>query len=74
MIEISYSKGFNKLVGIETKVHYEKPVHEIRVYRQFPGPNILGASSSLLNRHCLSLPICPQLSNSDVDFIADQVF
>ena len=61
-----------KLVGVETKVHYEKPLHEISVYRQYPGPDILGASSSL-SRRCLSLPIYPELTDSEVDFISDQV-
>jgi dTDP-4-amino-4,6-dideoxygalactose transaminase len=61
-----------KSAGIETKIHYEKPLHELSVYRQYPGPDILSASSSL-SRRCLSLPIYPELQDSEVDFIADQV-
>ena len=61
-----------KNAGIETKVHYEQPLHEMSVYRQYPGPDILGASSSL-SRRCLSLPIYPELTDSEVDVIADQV-
>mgnify|MGYP003633697258 FL=1 len=61
-----------KLAGIETKVHYEQPLHELSVYRQYPGPDMLGASSSL-SRRCLSLPIYPELTDSEVDVIADQV-
>jgi len=61
-----------KLSGIETKIHYEQPLHELSVYRQYPGPDMLGASSAL-SRRCLSLPIYPELTNSEVDVIADQV-
>ena len=61
-----------KLSGIETKIHYEQPLHELSVYRQYPGPDMMAASSSL-SRRCLSLPIYPELTDSEVDIIADQV-
>ena len=61
-----------KLSGIETKIHYEQPLHELSVYRQYPGPDMMAASSSL-SRRCLSLPIYPELTDSEVDVIADQV-
>ena len=61
-----------KLSGIETKIHYEQPLHELSVYRQYPGPDMMAASSAL-SRRCLSLPIYPELTDSEVDVIADQV-
>ena len=60
------------LQGIETKIHYEKPLHELSTYRQYPGPDMLGASSAL-SRRCLSLPLYPELTDSEIDIIADQV-
>ena len=61
-----------KSLGIETKIHYEQPLHELSVYRQYPGPDMMAASSAL-SRRCLSLPIYPELTDSEVDVIADQV-
>ena len=57
---------------IETKIHYVQPLHEIGVYRSLPGPDILAASSSL-SRGVLSLPIYPELSDLEVEYIIDQV-
>jgi len=59
-------------LGIETKIHYEQPLHEIGIYRQYTGPSMLSAASSL-SRRCLSLPIYPELTDSEVDVIADRV-
>lgn len=58
--------------GIETKVHYNQPLHEIDIYRQWPGPDILSKASSLCRR-VLSLPIYPELSDLQVEYVADQV-
>ena len=58
--------------NIETRVHYSQPLHEIGTFRQWPGPDIL-SSSSALSRRVLSLPIYPELSDLQVDYIADQV-
>jgi dTDP-4-amino-4,6-dideoxygalactose transaminase len=57
---------------IETKIHYASPLHEIGVYRQWEGPDMLAVSSALARR-CLSLPMYPELSDLAVDYIADQV-
>lgn len=57
---------------IETRVHYERPIHEINVYRQWPGPDMLAVSSSLARR-VLSLPLYPELTDLEVEYIADQV-
>ncbi len=58
--------------GIETKVHYNQPLHEIDVYRQYPGPDILSKASALCRR-VLSLPIYPELTDLQVEYVADQV-
>ncbi len=58
--------------GIETRVHYAQPLHEIDIYRQWPGPDILSKSSALCRR-VLSLPIYPELTDLSVEYIADQV-
>jgi dTDP-4-amino-4,6-dideoxygalactose transaminase len=57
---------------IETRVHYTQPLHEIGVYRQWPGPDLLSCASAL-GRRVLSLPIYPELTDLEVDYIIDQV-
>ena len=58
--------------GIETRVHYKHPLHELDAYHQYAGPSILSAASSL-SRRALSLPIYPELTDLEVDYIIDSV-
>ena len=58
--------------GIETKVHYAHPLHELPAYQQYKSPNMLSAASSL-SRRCLSLPIYPELTDSEVEYITTAV-
>ena len=58
--------------GISTKVHYSRPIHEEPRYVSTPGPNMLSAASSLARR-CLSLPIYPELTDSETEHIVSQV-
>lgn len=58
--------------NIETRVHYKQPLHEVGLFRQYSGPTIL-SSASALSRRVLSLPIYPELTDLEVDFIIDQV-
>jgi dTDP-4-amino-4,6-dideoxygalactose transaminase len=58
--------------GIETRVHYERPLHEFPVFRQCLGPGIL-AQASALSRRVLSLPIYPELTDLEVEYIIDRV-
>jgi dTDP-4-amino-4,6-dideoxygalactose transaminase len=57
---------------IETRVHYKEPLHELGVFRQFTGPNIL-SNSSALARRVLSLPFYPELTDLEVEYVIDQV-
>lgn len=57
---------------IETRIHYEQPLHEMNMYRQYPGPDMLAVSSSLCRR-VLSLPLYPELTDLEVEYISDQV-
>jgi dTDP-4-amino-4,6-dideoxygalactose transaminase len=59
-------------LGIETKVHYNQPLHEIGTYRQWLGPDMLSCASSLARR-VLSLPVYPELTDTEVEYIANQV-
>ena len=57
---------------IETKVHYAKPLHELPAYRNLDGPDLLSPASAL-SRRCLSLPIYPELTDLEVEYIMDQL-
>jgi dTDP-4-amino-4,6-dideoxygalactose transaminase len=52
---------------IETKVHYERPLHELDgIFRQYTGPGILSAASALARR-ALTLPLYPELTDLEVE-------
>jgi dTDP-4-amino-4,6-dideoxygalactose transaminase len=58
--------------GIETKVHYKEPLHELSAYADYAQPDILSVASSL-SRRVLSLPIYPELTDLEVEYIIDSV-
>ena len=61
------------LRNIETKIHYPKPLHEFGVFQEkCAGPDMLAAASSLCRRH-IGLPFYPELTDLEVEYIADQV-
>jgi dTDP-4-amino-4,6-dideoxygalactose transaminase len=57
---------------IETKIHYVQPLHEIGTFRQYPGPDILSCASALARR-VLTLPLYPELTDLEVEYVIDQV-
>ena len=58
--------------GIETRVHYREPLHELPAYTDYSGPDILSVASAL-SRRVLSLPCYPELSDLEVEYIIDSV-
>jgi UDP-2-acetamido-2-deoxy-ribo-hexuluronate aminotransferase len=58
--------------GIETRIHYAAPLHEESAYSHITGPGLLSRSSAL-SRRVLSLPIYPELTDSEVEHIIDRV-
>ena len=57
---------------IETRIHYDKPLHELPAYQSCLGPDILSGASAL-SRRCLSLPVYPELTDLEVEYVIDQV-
>ena len=57
---------------VETRIHYVQPLHEIGAFRKHPGPDILSCASAL-SRRVLSLPIYPELTDLEVEYVIDQV-
>ena len=60
------------LKHIETRIHYKAPLHELPVYSAYTGPDILSVASAL-SRRVLSLPIYPELTDLEVEYIIDSV-
>ena len=58
--------------GIETRVHYKEPLHELPAYSNYHGPDILSVASAL-SRRVLSLPLYSELSDLEVEYIIDSV-
>lgn len=60
------------LRGIETRVHYKQPLHELSAYRDYDQPSMLSVASAL-SRRVLSLPLYPELTDLEVEYIIDQL-
>lgn len=55
--------------GIETKIHYDKALSEYPISAKIRKPDML-SKSVMLTRGVLSLPIYPELTDSEVEYIA----
>lgn len=60
------------LDGIETKIHYEKCLGELLSSRNMPSPDMI-STSLMLSRMVLSLPIYPELKDTEVEYIAGKI-
>jgi dTDP-4-amino-4,6-dideoxygalactose transaminase len=57
--------------GIETKIHYSSPLHTLNVSDAF-NPGILLCAEDF-SRTCLSLPIYPELTDPEVEWVVDVI-
>jgi dTDP-4-amino-4,6-dideoxygalactose transaminase len=55
--------------GVETRIHYGVPLHTLSVSGNFDPGVLQGAEDS--SRTCLSIPIYPELTDSEVEYIVD---
>jgi dTDP-4-amino-4,6-dideoxygalactose transaminase len=60
------------LKNIETKIHYRNPLHELPAYQQFAGPDMTSVAT-MLSRRVLSLPLYPELTDLEIEYIIDQL-
>lgn len=59
--------------GIETKIHYPYALSELPVAKNLIKPDSFTSVSVALSRMILSLPIYPELTDSEIEIIADKV-
>lgn len=60
------------LNGVDTKRHYDYVLGDLLTANNLQKPDMLGISV-MLSRGVLSLPLYPELTDEEVDYIADQV-
>jgi dTDP-4-amino-4,6-dideoxygalactose transaminase len=59
---------------IEVKIHYEKPLSELPELNSLNVKKLdFMSRSAMLARSVLSLPIYPELTDSEIEYIADMV-
>ncbi|MEV0280823.1 DegT/DnrJ/EryC1/StrS family aminotransferase [Streptomyces sp. NPDC050610] len=59
--------------GIDARVHYPRPVHELRPFRAFRTAAEGLPETEALSRQCLSLPLFPGITDEEVDTVAHAV-
>jgi dTDP-4-amino-4,6-dideoxygalactose transaminase len=64
-------QAFLRERGVGTDVHYPLPAHQQKPYQQFARGAL--PLTERLAREVLSLPLYPELSEGDVDYVAEQV-
>lgn len=60
-------------VGIETKVHYAEPLWRLPAYQNCYNSGRFFSCAESLGKRCLSLPIYPELTDSEVEYVIEQV-
>jgi dTDP-4-amino-4,6-dideoxygalactose transaminase len=62
------------LDGIETKMHYESALYDLGVgFNYIDYSRDLFTETSSFTRECLSLPIYPELTDAEVETVADAI-
>lgn len=59
--------------GIESKIHYPYTLSELNIAKNLNRPDMV-STSVMLSRGVLSLPIYPELTDIEVDYIAEKIF
>ncbi len=59
--------------GIETAIHYPRPIHLQPLYRALGYPGSICPNSIEASRHVLSLPVHPLLNREDIEYIAETI-
>lgn len=57
--------------GVDTKIHYEYVLSSLPIAENLKKPDML-ATSMMLSKGVLSLPIYPELTDTEIDYICDQ--
>ena len=64
--------GYLNNNGIEAKIHYPYTLGELPVARDFKKPDMI-STSVMLSRGVLSLPMYPELTDAEVEYISEKI-
>ncbi len=64
--------AYMKLHGVKTKIHYPYTLSELPMTKNFVRTEMISASM-MLSRGVISLPMYPELSDGEVEYIADML-
>ncbi|MEM4637386.1 MAG: DegT/DnrJ/EryC1/StrS family aminotransferase, partial [Nitrososphaerota archaeon] len=67
-----FSRKLNEK-GVETAVHYPTPIHHQPLYKRLGYPQDICPNSIEASRKVLSLPVHPQLTIEDLEYIVQSV-
>ena len=59
--------------GVGTMVHYASPLHEEPLFAEHVSPNDQFPVAERMSREALSLPMYPELEDSEVDYVCEQL-
>ena len=59
--------------GIDSKVHYEYVLGDLPTAKILQKPDLL-STSVMLSRGVLSLPMYPELTDTEVDYVIDKIY
>lgn len=59
--------------GIDTAIHYPKPIHMQPLYKALGYPQNICPNSIEASRHVLSIPVHPLLTRNQLDYIANTI-
>lgn len=62
-----------RIRGVDTKIHYDRTLWELPAFENHSQPADILSGAGSLSRRCLSLPIYPELTDLEVEYISDQV-
>lgn len=59
--------------GVGTMIHYSSPLHTEPMFSEYIGPEETFPEAARLSKEALSLPIYPELDDSEVEFVCQQL-
>jgi len=65
--------NFLKEKGIQAGVHYPIPIHLLEAYKEMGHGKGSFAIAEQLSEKCISLPICPELTQEEAEYVAASV-
>jgi dTDP-4-amino-4,6-dideoxygalactose transaminase len=65
-------QAYLKTNGIDSKVHYEYVLGDLPIGKNLVKPDMI-STSVMLSRGVLSLPMYPELSDIEIQYISDKV-